>query len=207
MRRSARIAALPSNATSTSTKPNRKRKAEKEQVIVPIKQLHFDGPFRQQNLPFRDSFINYITKSPSNAKAWQKLIQSCKYFFAKNEIFAIEKLCLTSDSKLKLSMNGFEKSFDFAKFPCKLWITDIFHVPFVAIRNKISSTIIPKIYRCDVKVLELLHQIISFDKFLFLSSNVEDIFLYETIVENENGSMVPLEKIVQILPKIKECWL
>uniref|UniRef100_A0A914PTV5 Uncharacterized protein n=1 Tax=Panagrolaimus davidi TaxID=227884 RepID=A0A914PTV5_9BILA len=90
MRRSARIAASPPNSNSDSTKPNQKRKVSEK--IAPIKQLHFHGPFNRQNWPFRDSLINYITKNPSNAKAWKKLIQSCKYFFAKNPIYVIDKL-------------------------------------------------------------------------------------------------------------------
>uniref|UniRef100_A0A914PR26 Uncharacterized protein n=1 Tax=Panagrolaimus davidi TaxID=227884 RepID=A0A914PR26_9BILA len=135
---------------------------------------------------------------PSNAKAWQKLIQSCKYFFAKNQIFVIENLSFTRDYRIKLSSNGFEKPFDIAKVPCKLWINEIFHFPYFI------SLIIPKIYRCDVKFLRFFHQTISFDAFLFLSSYVEIIELEFVTVENENGSIVPFEKLVEILPKIKE---
>uniref|UniRef100_A0AC35FD13 Uncharacterized protein n=1 Tax=Panagrolaimus sp. PS1159 TaxID=55785 RepID=A0AC35FD13_9BILA len=173
---------------------------------LPPKRLHFDGQFCRQNWSLSYLVIDYITNTQTSAKAWTKLIQSCKNFFAKNQIFVIEKLCLTFDSKLKLSMNEFEKSFDFAKVPCKFWITDIFHFPFVTTQNKISS-IIPKNYRCDVKVLRLFHQTISFDAFLFLSSNVEIIKLDFVTVKNENGSIVPFEKLVEILPKIKEIKL
>uniref|UniRef100_A0A914PV68 Uncharacterized protein n=1 Tax=Panagrolaimus davidi TaxID=227884 RepID=A0A914PV68_9BILA len=82
--------AQTADLTSNSTKSNRKRKVA--EIIAPIKQLYFHGPYIRQNWPFRDSLINYITKNPSNAKAWQKLIQPCKYFFAKNSIFVIDKL-------------------------------------------------------------------------------------------------------------------
>uniref|UniRef100_A0A914NYM6 Uncharacterized protein n=1 Tax=Panagrolaimus davidi TaxID=227884 RepID=A0A914NYM6_9BILA len=56
------------------------------------KQLHFRGPYRRQNWSLSYLIIGYITKNPSNAKAWEKLIQSCKYFFAKNPIIVADYL-------------------------------------------------------------------------------------------------------------------
>uniref|UniRef100_A0A914PQE8 Uncharacterized protein n=1 Tax=Panagrolaimus davidi TaxID=227884 RepID=A0A914PQE8_9BILA len=204
MRRSARIAALTSNSTSisASTKPNRKRKAEEVSTIVSIKQLHFHGSYIRQNWPFRDSLINYITKNPSNAKAWTKLIQSCKYFFAKNPVFVIDKLGHESNGWTAF-LNGIQKSIDFTKISSKLWITEKFDGFNALNPPKNVSWIIPKLYKCDAKYLGLVNDVISYEDFLFLSSNLEEIILYKCIVKKDNGSIVPLEKLVQVLPKIK----
>uniref|UniRef100_A0A914PQV0 Uncharacterized protein n=1 Tax=Panagrolaimus davidi TaxID=227884 RepID=A0A914PQV0_9BILA len=189
MRRSARIAAL--NATSTSTKPNRKRKVV--EIIAPIK---------RQNWLFRDSLINYITKSPSNSKAWQKLIQSCKYFFAKNPVFVFDKLEYKS-KKWMVSLNETKKRIDFTKILIKLWITDKFDISNDFNPPINVSLIIPKLYKVDAKYLRLVNVVISFKDFSFLSSNVLIIVLRENVIKDSDDSIVPLEKLIAILPKIK----
>uniref|UniRef100_A0A914PG81 Uncharacterized protein n=1 Tax=Panagrolaimus davidi TaxID=227884 RepID=A0A914PG81_9BILA len=61
--------------------------------------LHFKGPNIRQTWSLPDSIIYYIAKNPSNAKAWQKLIQCCKYFFAKNPILVIDELIYAGKGK------------------------------------------------------------------------------------------------------------
>uniref|UniRef100_A0A914P6Z4 Uncharacterized protein n=1 Tax=Panagrolaimus davidi TaxID=227884 RepID=A0A914P6Z4_9BILA len=202
MRRSARIAGLTPNPTSISTMPNRKRKVA--EIIVPVKQLHFHGPYIRQNWPFRDSLINYTTKTPSNSKAWQKLIKSCKYVFAKNPILVIENLWWDEEDWYASSNND-AGPVDFTKISSKLWITDKFNATCAPPEN--VSLIIPKIYKCDAKYLSLMNDVISYKDFLFLSSNVEDTVLRENIVKNSDGSIVSLEKLIAVLPKIKSIFL
>uniref|UniRef100_A0A914QBS2 Uncharacterized protein n=1 Tax=Panagrolaimus davidi TaxID=227884 RepID=A0A914QBS2_9BILA len=202
MRRSDQIADLTSNSTSTSTKPNRKRKAEEVSTIVPIKQLHFKEPFRRQSWPFRDSFINYITKTPSNSKAWTKLIQSCKYFFAKNPILVTENLWWDEEKEWLASLKNDERPVDFSKLSSKVWITNKFNATYVPSENGISL-IIPKIYKCDANFSRLLYDVISYEDFSFLSTNVRKIVLHENIVKNSDGSIVPFENLIAVLPKIK----
>uniref|UniRef100_A0A914Q1E8 Uncharacterized protein n=1 Tax=Panagrolaimus davidi TaxID=227884 RepID=A0A914Q1E8_9BILA len=205
MSRSARIAAFTPNSTSILTKSNRKRKAQEEQVIVPTKQLNFDGLFRRQNWPFRNSLINYITKSPSNAKAWQKLIQSCKYFYAENPILVIENLRWEEEKEWLVSLNNDERPVDFSNISPKLWITNEFNVTLASPEN--ISSIVPKIYKCDANFFRLLHDVISYEDFSFLSSNLEDIVLHNCIVKKDNASNVPLENLFAVLPKIKTIFL
>uniref|UniRef100_A0A914QA01 Uncharacterized protein n=1 Tax=Panagrolaimus davidi TaxID=227884 RepID=A0A914QA01_9BILA len=75
------------------------------------------------------------------------------------------------------------------------------------------SSIIPQIYRCDAIFLHLYGQILSYNEFLFLSKNVEVLHLdfsgtHEnkngTIVKNEDSTIVPLEKLVKTLVKLKQ---
>uniref|UniRef100_A0A914P5N4 Uncharacterized protein n=1 Tax=Panagrolaimus davidi TaxID=227884 RepID=A0A914P5N4_9BILA len=69
------------------------------------------------------------------------------------------------------------------------------------------SPIFPKLYKTDCKELILCDLPISYNDFLFLSSNVENIVLTFVVVKNEDGSIVPLEKLVKSLPKIKDIFL
>uniref|UniRef100_A0A914QNS5 Uncharacterized protein n=1 Tax=Panagrolaimus davidi TaxID=227884 RepID=A0A914QNS5_9BILA len=201
MRRSDQIADLTSNPTSSSAsaKPNRKRKVAER--IVPIKQLHFQGPNIRQNWPFRDSLINYITKTPSNSKAWTKLIQSCKYFFAKNPILVVEDLWWDEEKEWLASLNNGEGPVEFSKFSSKVWITNKFDATFTKPEN--VSLIIPKIYKCDANFSRLLYDVISYENFSFLSSNLKNIVFYNNVVKNENDETVPFEKLIAVLPKIK----
>uniref|UniRef100_A0AC35G986 Uncharacterized protein n=1 Tax=Panagrolaimus sp. PS1159 TaxID=55785 RepID=A0AC35G986_9BILA len=63
--------------------------------------------------------------------------------------------------------------------------------------------VIPKIYKCDAKILSLENQIFSYSDFTFLASNAEKIYFEEVTLMNENGSIVPLENFFETLPKIK----
>uniref|UniRef100_A0AC35F4P8 Uncharacterized protein n=1 Tax=Panagrolaimus sp. PS1159 TaxID=55785 RepID=A0AC35F4P8_9BILA len=134
---------------------------------------------------------------PSNAKAWEKLIQSCKYFFSKNSICVADILNLDSKNNLGLSLGSYPW-FRITNLTVKLWIINI----IVSYSNTLTL-IFPKLYKTDFKKLHLWNQTISYNDFLFISSNVGKIFLYRTIVKTEDGLIVPLEKLVKALPKIK----
>uniref|UniRef100_A0A914P5B5 Uncharacterized protein n=1 Tax=Panagrolaimus davidi TaxID=227884 RepID=A0A914P5B5_9BILA len=56
-------------------------------------------------------------------------------------------------------------------------------------------------------MLYLSDLIISYNDFLFISSNVESIGLTRVVVKNEDATIVPLEKLVKALPKIKYIYL
>lgn len=167
------------------------------------KRARFLLSYLPQEWSIPSSVIYYITKNPSNSKTWQKLIHTCKYSFAKNPVFVVNNLsiqgCFIYSEKLP-------RYISIRNISSKIWITkelqnryrkNSLNPPF----NLISS-MIPKFYKCDVKYLNLQKQIISYNEFLFLSSNVENIYFYEITVKNNNEETVPLEKL-KALPKIK----
>uniref|UniRef100_A0AC35FH69 Uncharacterized protein n=1 Tax=Panagrolaimus sp. PS1159 TaxID=55785 RepID=A0AC35FH69_9BILA len=95
----------------------------------------------------------------------------------------------------------FQEPADFTNVLCKFWLTDEFwcgklSIPF--------STIFSYLHQVDVKTLDFCKHTFSFNEFVFLASNVEKITLCHVTVKNEDGTIVPLEKIVKVLPKIKE---
>uniref|UniRef100_A0A914Q0F2 Uncharacterized protein n=1 Tax=Panagrolaimus davidi TaxID=227884 RepID=A0A914Q0F2_9BILA len=106
-----------------------------------------------------------------------KMVTTCKYFFVKNPILVVH--CLNTFGG-KWSVNG--KPLDLTKYNCKYWITDEIEAPANEFVDKnIFRPVIPKLYRCDAKRLEL-----GF-------TNV--------IVKHANSSDVPLEDIVAIAIK------
>uniref|UniRef100_A0AC35FXP3 Uncharacterized protein n=1 Tax=Panagrolaimus sp. PS1159 TaxID=55785 RepID=A0AC35FXP3_9BILA len=70
----------------------------------------------------------------------------------------------------------------------------------------------PQIYRCDATKLILYGQILSYNEFLFFSRNVEILHLDYSRVKNPNvtvatnpeSTIVPLEKLVKTLVKLKK---
>uniref|UniRef100_A0AC34FSL2 DUF38 domain-containing protein n=1 Tax=Panagrolaimus sp. ES5 TaxID=591445 RepID=A0AC34FSL2_9BILA len=145
-----------------------------------------------------------MAKNPKNAEVYQKLIRSCKYFFVQNPIIVLERIFIR---KQKSEFNNVIKCSDIDRLLSKLWVTEKFEnspkfMDPKIYRSLISSTI-PKLYQVDAKECFIRDQILSFKEFLFLSSNVQHIVLNCTVVKNEDGSVVPLEKLVAVLPNVK----
>uniref|UniRef100_A0AC34FE43 Uncharacterized protein n=1 Tax=Panagrolaimus sp. ES5 TaxID=591445 RepID=A0AC34FE43_9BILA len=189
---------LQNNVPSTELS-NQKRKANDSMNDGISKKSRFMATYRHQNFPFRDSLINYITKNPSSAKVYQKMVKCCKYFFIKNPILVAENLCY-HNKKWNITL-GKET---LGLISSKLWITNAFSINCIPIKNSnLVSSIFPKLYQCGAKKLNLCDQIFSFKDFCFLSSNVEELQLYHVIVKNDDGSIVPFEKLFEVIPKIK----
>uniref|UniRef100_A0A914PGP3 Homing endonuclease LAGLIDADG domain-containing protein n=1 Tax=Panagrolaimus davidi TaxID=227884 RepID=A0A914PGP3_9BILA len=160
----------------------------------------FKSFFSRQNWSLPNSIIYYILKNPSTSKVYQKLIQSCKYFFAKNPILIInEKLYIAI-----LSYLHYPKPIDLKNISSKLWIKNEINI---SSRNGDegyrASRMIPKIFKCDAPRLILMKQIISFKELIFLASNVQKINLECTIVKNSDGSIVEFKKMVEFFPKVE----
>uniref|UniRef100_A0A914P6M7 Uncharacterized protein n=1 Tax=Panagrolaimus davidi TaxID=227884 RepID=A0A914P6M7_9BILA len=68
-----------------------KRKAQDDRVIL-SKHDKFYATVQRQNFSMPDSVTFYMAKNPKTAELYQKVIQTCKYFFAKNSILVISSL-------------------------------------------------------------------------------------------------------------------
>uniref|UniRef100_A0AC34FVQ0 DUF38 domain-containing protein n=1 Tax=Panagrolaimus sp. ES5 TaxID=591445 RepID=A0AC34FVQ0_9BILA len=65
------------------------------------------------------------------------------------------------------------------------------------------ASILPKFYRINVKNINIFNQHIYLDEFLFLTTNVRRIHFYHTVVKNEDGTIVPFEKLIKLLPRVE----
>uniref|UniRef100_A0A914Y263 Uncharacterized protein n=1 Tax=Panagrolaimus superbus TaxID=310955 RepID=A0A914Y263_9BILA len=140
--------------------------------------------------------MHYIARNPKNAKVYQKLVQSCKYFFIKNPILVYEgisfDICWYDINENWLMMN---------QTSCKLWIT---HYLQITPRNHEdiphASSLIPKIYQFDLFDLNLSILTISYNVFMSLCSSVKTLSLNRATVKNDDGTVVSFEKIIEQLP-------
>uniref|UniRef100_A0A914YLT4 Uncharacterized protein n=1 Tax=Panagrolaimus superbus TaxID=310955 RepID=A0A914YLT4_9BILA len=91
--------------------------------------------------------------------------------------------------------------------PTKLWITDELDVVQVNVtNNSVVSSIIPKIYQCDVNYLRLYHQIISYHEFMILCSSAQVLDLYQVAVSNDNDTVFSFKKLFEQLTQLKEIY-
>uniref|UniRef100_A0AC34FH10 Uncharacterized protein n=1 Tax=Panagrolaimus sp. ES5 TaxID=591445 RepID=A0AC34FH10_9BILA len=192
------------DSQATTLTSNRERKTEDSSMIVPSKKARFMATYRHQSFSLPDSIMHYMAMNPKNAEVYQKLVKSCKYFFVKNPILVLSDLRYDSNGWETLMNNGW-KDIVTNNISSKLWITDTFDVsPDLENENDIASSIIPKIYQCNVKELSLWDQIISYDEFMVLASAVEDLNFDEGTVKYDDGTVVPLEKLVEKLLNVKQ---
>uniref|UniRef100_A0A914PJX3 Uncharacterized protein n=1 Tax=Panagrolaimus davidi TaxID=227884 RepID=A0A914PJX3_9BILA len=69
--------------------------------------------------------------------------------------------------------------------------------------KNIVSSIIPKLYKCDPKYLFIYNQNIFFHDLSLLFESAEKIYFTDVCVKNDDGSIVSVEKIVEIAVKAK----
>uniref|UniRef100_A0AC34GRK8 Uncharacterized protein n=1 Tax=Panagrolaimus sp. ES5 TaxID=591445 RepID=A0AC34GRK8_9BILA len=167
--------------------------------------IFFQGPYLRQNFSLPDSVIYYMAMNPSSAHVYQKLIQTCKYFFAKNPIIVLQCLHFIDDEwiicvgECKITKSNGRK-FDIEKISRKFWIT---HVLNTGVDGQIAPpSIISKLYRCDIKHCLLHQQSITFDQLLFLASSADVLILEKCVVTDNSGSHVQIENIVAAFPTI-----
>uniref|UniRef100_A0AC35EWV9 Uncharacterized protein n=1 Tax=Panagrolaimus sp. PS1159 TaxID=55785 RepID=A0AC35EWV9_9BILA len=88
----------------------------------------------------------------------------------------------------------------------KVWITDELDIrpDLTAAGFYMAHSLIPKLYRCDAKILTLYHQVLALDDLALLISSAEDIDFLNVTIKNNNGTHVALEKLVEIAVKAKK---
>uniref|UniRef100_A0AC34FB38 Uncharacterized protein n=1 Tax=Panagrolaimus sp. ES5 TaxID=591445 RepID=A0AC34FB38_9BILA len=173
--------------------------------------------FRASTLPqvfsLPESIIFYMAKNPPSSGVHQKMIQSCKYFFAQNPILHLHCLCFDDKNGWKTCVENSclgsmknrkyrEISLDMDKIQSKIWIE--FALEIFSSNPSFTSSFIKKLYNGNITYFELMGQNISFNELLFFFQNVICFALYKSTVFYENGGEVPCEIILASLPKLKK---
>uniref|UniRef100_A0A914PM09 Uncharacterized protein n=1 Tax=Panagrolaimus davidi TaxID=227884 RepID=A0A914PM09_9BILA len=177
---------------------NLKRKAEDSTMVHPKRTKFSSTNVFRQNLSLPDSLMYYICKNPNTPATYQKLMKACKYFFIKNPIRIVKMLDYAWDKWLVENA-----PLDLSKLTYKLWITDQFEVQPRANDNLVTA-IMPKLYRCDAKELYISYQVLFFYDLPLLFSSAEEIEFLNVTIKNEDGSIVALEKMVEVAVKAKK---
>uniref|UniRef100_A0A914Q5T2 Uncharacterized protein n=1 Tax=Panagrolaimus davidi TaxID=227884 RepID=A0A914Q5T2_9BILA len=166
----------------------------------------FMETYYHQNFSMPDSLIFYITTNPKTAELYLKMVKTCKYFFVKNPILVIDKALNYDDSQWSIMQTPCRRT-GMKQTTSKLWIANGLIVSqkysdtTETIDENILNSIIPKLYRCDLYVLSLFKQIISYRDLPLLISSAKSVFFDEVVVKHEDGSNVEVQKIVEIASK------
>ena len=168
-----------------------------------------------QRFSLPEDTIVHIAMNPPSPEVYNKLIQCCKYFRLKNPIITLNYLCPCSSGKYSRKywrthkVNGFSKrqKIKIKTLNEKLWVDGVVKVSDDRKQSKASS-MIQKIYRCDLTRLSLSNQSLLFDEFRKFTSSgtLEMLFLHETVVKNDDGTIVPIEKLIELLQKLQTCY-
>ena len=161
---------------------------------------------QQFSLP--EALTFYIARHPFSVELYNKLIKCCKYFWLKNPVITFDELvdCRNLNWRTR-RLNGFpqEGQFKMTNVNARIWIYE--NLSIFDNQNKfMAKFLIPKIYRCNLNRLNLSYQSISFDEFkVFTSSSVIDsLSLNKTIVKDKNGTIIPIETLVELLPSLQK---
>uniref|UniRef100_A0A914PUX0 Uncharacterized protein n=1 Tax=Panagrolaimus davidi TaxID=227884 RepID=A0A914PUX0_9BILA len=164
--------------------------------------------YHRQLFALPDPIMEYIAKNPQFAEHYQKMINSCKYFFIKNSILVISDLFYNSGNgwEMKSSISGGLKKIDMNKLSSKLWITDYLRVNATTSDKNVLLSIIPKIDKCQAERLDIFKQEIVYEELDILGKFAKDVYLYGSVVKYQNGKNVELEKIVKAFPEATDIF-
>uniref|UniRef100_A0AC34F5N0 Uncharacterized protein n=1 Tax=Panagrolaimus sp. ES5 TaxID=591445 RepID=A0AC34F5N0_9BILA len=191
--------------------------SESEITCRPLKDIcaEFFDTSICQNFSLPKSIMYYI-REKADHMVLRKLYQSCKYFFVKKSV----PICYAFFSyKTYFHDTENKTSFDNEKLECvnevckpevlkNLYITTVFYFSTLP-TNYLSKEIVPRLYRCDAKCVELNFQNLSFAELLFFigHGNVTELVLAECEIKDVDGNIILFEKIMERLPNVKHMQL
>uniref|UniRef100_A0A914Q204 Uncharacterized protein n=1 Tax=Panagrolaimus davidi TaxID=227884 RepID=A0A914Q204_9BILA len=167
----------------------------KRVTTIDSKRTKFFAMYFCQNFGLANSVMHYIAKNPKTWKLYQKMIRTCKYFFVKNPILVVRCLSHNKDDLWFAD----QILIDLNKIKCKFWVVEDFMV-FLNVKTynpNIVSSSIPKLYKCDFMFLHLMGQTISYYDLSFFISGAETIAFEDVTLKDENGKILPLEKLIE----------
>jgi hypothetical protein len=157
---------------------------------------------KPQTFSLPKSFMEYIWLNPKTPNGYLKTIKCCKLLFLKNPILLIDRLHYSCGNWHASVFNYRSTTIDMKAITSKVWLLDKLLIPSNSPINNISL-LLSKLYQSDIKILFLFRQTITLNELLRLSSsNVKEYFFGGVTVIYDDGSKVPLDKIVEQLPCI-----
>uniref|UniRef100_A0AC34GXI1 Uncharacterized protein n=1 Tax=Panagrolaimus sp. ES5 TaxID=591445 RepID=A0AC34GXI1_9BILA len=163
------------------------------------KKIYFDpSSALKQSFIFPTDVIKYVIKG-SNGKLWLKLIQSCKYFYAKQKSIFVKNTTVKECGLIEV--------FDKPSFVYWETAEEIPSNMFLAGKLTIYGPIEmlkSKIYKCSLKELKISSTKLTINEFEFLtaSESLESFSIQNSNILYSNKSVVQLEDIFAALPNI-----
>uniref|UniRef100_A0AC35F177 DUF38 domain-containing protein n=1 Tax=Panagrolaimus sp. PS1159 TaxID=55785 RepID=A0AC35F177_9BILA len=146
-------------------------------------------------------------------KLYQKLIQTCKYFFLKNPILIYHCLSFDDEDGWKVCGNTdaqtTELNFDFTKTSSKVWITECLEIISDKNPNLASSFLQEKLFRHEITnngCINFYKQTIFFNDLFPRYSTIKTVNLPHVSVICEDGTVASVEKILTNFPNVKKFY-
>ena len=168
-------------------------------------------PLQNQRFSLPEIIVHYLAKNPTSSKVWKKLIQTCKYFYSKNSVVVVNYVYVyetrgISNNSWNVSSDMLGPRYNFVLQNCsfKFWITNTLTANVRNTPGRISS-LIPRVYRFDLKTLRLSNVSITFDEFKCVTASNTLIGLYfeSVVMKHADGSLVDLVQILERIPRVK----
>ena len=173
----------------------------REVAMYRVTTVAYKNWIRQRfSLPYL--LIDYISKT-SDHRIYEKLIESCKYFQAKEKKVLIQSLTLSTYSNKGFVINTAMNSDELDK----LWITESFDCVNndneEQTFNDSISRFFPKIFKVDARNIHLRAVILTLKEFNFIINpdTVEQIEIFYSFIEKPDGSDLTVEEMVEMVPK------
>uniref|UniRef100_A0A914Q520 Uncharacterized protein n=1 Tax=Panagrolaimus davidi TaxID=227884 RepID=A0A914Q520_9BILA len=160
-----------------------------------------DGIVYQQNFDLPETLMFYINFQ-SSPKIKQKLFKSCKFLFLQNPHPICHQLIIKSRTKnsrfsyQSLKIKDLEKDLNLLS---NLHITDNLYITESFENAKILHLILPKLYKCEPRFVDIRQQIITTEEFKFLinPTKIEKFKFWNGAIINFDGSTVSFKDILR----------
>uniref|UniRef100_A0AC34FQ98 Uncharacterized protein n=1 Tax=Panagrolaimus sp. ES5 TaxID=591445 RepID=A0AC34FQ98_9BILA len=173
---------------------------------IPSKYMaNFDTP-KSQEFSLPAPLMRYMINNPTG-KFYAKIVGTCKYFYSIKRVFHFAVLNFVKNNDWTVCTNfdcPKRHDFELFKIPVKIWLAKGLQIDEKAsLFPNLASSLVSKLYRCDINQLILYSQKLTIKEFLFLTKNV-DCFIFDNgYITEQDGTVLKLEKIIEYLPKLK----
>uniref|UniRef100_A0AC34FUH7 Uncharacterized protein n=1 Tax=Panagrolaimus sp. ES5 TaxID=591445 RepID=A0AC34FUH7_9BILA len=168
---------------------------DNQDAHIPFNQANEIYTFRNprlQDFSLQYPILKYIYQ---NHVIWKKLIKTCKFFFSSNRVYPVGHLRALGNSKWEADNEIFDSNHSF----CKLWLHNALFVSLSPEFPHELSSLIPKIQKCDLRVLQLDNQNLSWDEYQFLttSGTIEWLDFGKFSVKYSDDKVVAFDKLLK----------
>uniref|UniRef100_A0AC35FCZ9 DUF3822 family protein n=1 Tax=Panagrolaimus sp. PS1159 TaxID=55785 RepID=A0AC35FCZ9_9BILA len=154
--------------------------------------------FIKQNFSLPSGIIYYITHTPSSSKGYQKLQQTCKYYYFKKQLIIFDNF---KWSAMQKACRNHMYLIDLENSAYKIWLTKELTIYGQNDEDFITS-LMPRIYKSNISTLKLCYHNISFKDYKILSENVHYLTINDSMIVKDDGTFLPLEEMIELLPKL-----
>uniref|UniRef100_A0A914NZS4 Uncharacterized protein n=1 Tax=Panagrolaimus davidi TaxID=227884 RepID=A0A914NZS4_9BILA len=178
----------------------------KEPIIQPVESTSTKQPITcyftantisTPNYPFRSPLMNYIFQN-SSPEIFQKLYETCKYYFQNLPTPFWYKLEITNDEKKFAQYEKYSAKFGLQRLE-DTFFENIHLSTVLSVKrsndNLTLSKCLPKLFKCDAKYISISSQDLTEMEFKFLieSKRVIELELENTYIFDENGEGIILD--------------